>query len=449
METDQETTKEAPRSRIHSLRVQNVLAIDSVELKPKASGITIIAGKNGAGKSSLLLALYALIDWRTASRKVAKLLRDGQSRGLTEVDLGNGVTIRRTVTERGTSLTVKKDGLTVQSPQSFLDAIAPPDLIDPLAFSAMTPADRRLLMIRVAGLGDELEKASNTVAQKEATRTEVGRDHRQALAALDALPDAPEDTPAERVLVVELAAELDAIQAHKRVYRRAGEEIEALRVAAEDAGGTASAVEAELVGAIATVKGLEDELRACTTDTDVKKAAAVKAAATFAAQIEPTGEQDIRDRIAAADQQNENVRTRDAKEAAAVRSAKLGDIHIAAQEAVEAARTTRDELVKRAEFPLPGLGFDAVDATFDDIRWANIGTAKQMRVGLALGKAQNPGLPVFLMQRAESLDADSLAEADAWAVEEDVQIIAEVVGGEGHEGAFVLEAGRLKKGGAA
>ena len=138
---------------------------------------------------------------------------------------------------------------------------------------------------------------------------------------------------------------------------------------------------------------------------------------------------------------------RDAKQAAAKHAAEAGDLHEAAQEAVEAARGVRDKLVDRAELPLPGLGFDSTDATFDDVRWSDIGTARQVRVGLALGKAQNPGLPVFLIQRAESLDAESLAEVDAWAVKEEAQVIAEVVGGEGHEGAFVLEAGRLKKGG--
>jgi len=417
--------------RIQSLRVQNVLAIEHVELKPRTDGVTIVAGKNEQGKTSLLRAVEMLLEYRAATRKVGKPLRNGADKGWVEMELDDGLIVRREFADNGrTKLTVERGGMKSSSPQSFLDAIRPPDLLDPLAFSTMPPAERRRLMILISGMGDELAEAEEKIAEAEGSRRDLGRDAKRLQAACDEIPDPPEDTPERVVSVAELTAELDLLHEARAAH-------EALVRSAEDA-------EVGAHQAADEVRTLEMELERARGSLGRAREQAARAKAAVDAATEPPGDEAIRAKIASADEANEKVRLwirkNDADEEAEVAAAR----HRAAEELVAAARAVRDELVQRAELPLAGLGFDDEDATYDGVRWVDIATSRQLQIGLALGQAQHPGLRVFVIHRGESLDMDTLAHVNAWAADNGVQIIMEVVGGEGHEGAFVLEAGKLK-----
>lgn len=418
--------------RIHSLRVQNVLAVENVELQPKGAGITVIAGKNGQGKSSLLRAVELLLEYRVASRKVDNPLRNGQDKGTVEMDLGDGLIVRRTITEKSTTLTVKRGDEEPGAPQSFLDTIRPPDLLDPLAFSAMSPAERRALMIRVAGLGDELAAAEADVALEEDVRLQRGREARAALASADELPNAPEGTPDSEIDVGDLLAQLQVLQTQYREQKAAEVVVEKAQDARQRAAAKVEAAKkaladakAEEKAAVATYQRAVDARSACPEPSESEAAA-------------------LQEAIAGASETNKAVQRKLLKATARDKSRIAREKHEAAEKSVESARAARDTLIDQAELPLPGLGFDDEDATFNGVRWASLGTAEQLRIGLSLGAAQHPGLPVFVIHRGESLDAEALAAVDAWAQEQGVQILMEVVGGEGHEGAFVIEAGRLK-----
>lgn len=418
--------------RIHSLRVQNVLAVENVELEPAESGLTIIAGRNGQGKSSLLRAIELLLEYRAASQKIANPLRNGQTKGTVELDLGDGLVVRRTITEKGTTLTVKRGDDTIGSPQSFLDTIRPPDLLDPLAFSAMPPAERRRLMIQVAGLGDKLVAAEADIAQAEERRLEAGREARSAKAVYDELPDAPPETPDERVSASALLTELQELQ--RQFQERRDAQTEVMNKASQ------------LHAAEDRVEELKAQLAEAKKELIVERNHHEIAKKVLDRLPEPSEARGaaLQEAIAAADETNFAVERKLAKVAAKNRMRVTRDVHEAAENTVESARAARDVLIDKAELPLPDLGFDAEDATFNGVRWASLGTAEQLRIGLALGAEQHPGLPVFVIHRGESLDADALAAVDAWAKENNVQVLIEVVGGEGHEGAFVIEAGRLK-----
>jgi len=69
------------------LRIRNVLGLEDVRLPLPAAGLTLVAGLNGAGKSSLLecIAAAALGDWKmrgvALKRDAAELVRNGADQG--------------------------------------------------------------------------------------------------------------------------------------------------------------------------------------------------------------------------------------------------------------------------------------------------------------------------------------------------------------------------------
>lgn len=415
--------------RIHALRVENVLGIEHVELEPKPAGVTVIAGSNGSGKSSLLAAVELLIEYRVASQKIAEPLRRGTEKGWTEIDCGDFLA-RRTFTENGTHLTIerKSTGDIVRSPQTFLETIAPPDLLDPMAFASLHPHARRSLMIRAAGLGDLLGIAEAEVRTAEELRTEAGRESKAKLAVLEAIPTVTRVEPVEISRLVEeledletKRREIDELEATVREAKRIADDLELdvrdLRERLHKREEQMATARRSLLGLTASLGTLRDE--------------------RLPAQLKT-----IREELLGAETTNKQAERWRQREVAVEAYYTADKGKTAAEQAVLDARRRRDALVLEAKFPVEGLGFDDDDATFRGIPWQNLSTSEKIRIGLELGIAQNPGLAVFLIHRGESLDENSLAAVERFTQERGVQVLVECVRGEGHDGAFVLEAGR-------
>ena len=422
-----EDTKQERRT-IRAVRVENVKAVELVEIEPAASGMTVIAGANEQGKSSTLDSIWALVSWRKAGKRIEHALRRGTARGRAEVTLDDGTIIRREWTEKSTRLVVIP--VPTGGPQSFVDALRPPDLIDPIEFSLLKPADRRDFLLGVSGLGGKLEEAERAIATAEELRRDANREAKRTEALAESFPrvDVPDD--AEPVSTDAIVRRLEETLARQNEIARAGE---AHRRADEEFVRARREVE-RLESALKTAR--EHERRAIDARDD--------AWTEFERLGEAPSVAEIRAELGAAEERNEAIRKRGARQAAADEARKASAAAARADAVVQKARGDRDALIRDAEFPLEGVGFDAVDATYNGTRWADIGTANQIRVGVALGLAQNPGLPLFLISRGESLDEKSMALLEDTLREHGAQALVEVVGGEGRQGAYVIEAGRVK-----
>lgn len=436
------STVEQPQYRIHSLRVQNVLQVECVEIEFDESGMMILAGPNGAGKSSVIHAAALMLDWRGESKKLAQpILRKGKKKGESKLVLNNGLVIRRQYTEKDQKLTVERGGVAIKSPQSFLDTIRPPTLLDPLEFSAMTPAARRLLMIEIGGLGDELDGIQAGIERAEEERRDAGRESKRLEVVWEALPDTPDDTPDEEVSIADLADALECILEERAERERAGRRATGLEANSETLGLVVVEMQRELEEAQKRLEQAKSEFAAM--EITAKDA---RAEANSMHEPDDDAEARIRAQISGAEAANRNVRIRQANEEAHKQFEAARKLHETADETVDTKREARDALVERVELPLKGLGFDAEDATFNGVRCGSLGTAEKIIIGLELGAAQHPGLLVFGIHRGESLDAASFAAVEKFTRDKKAQVLMEVVGGEGRAGAFVIEAGRVKEG---
>ena len=78
---------------IIGLTVENVKRVQAVTLEPTANGLTVIGGRNGQGKTSVLDAImWALGGDRF---KPSSPLRDGADKLKVALTLDNGITVER------------------------------------------------------------------------------------------------------------------------------------------------------------------------------------------------------------------------------------------------------------------------------------------------------------------------------------------------------------------
>ena len=145
--------------------------------------LLLIAGKNTAGKSSLMDALTVALGGKDALPPDP--VRRGADKAVVTVELDGGrYTITRTVTGRGkdlkTSLRVVGPDGVISAPQTWLDGIVAGRFLDPVAFLAL-PADRqRQALLALVGVDVAAIDAERKRVYDE--RTAVNRDAKAAAA---------------------------------------------------------------------------------------------------------------------------------------------------------------------------------------------------------------------------------------------------------------------------
>lgn len=127
---------------IKSIDITNVRGIESMSLSP--GSLTIISGANGVGKSSVLDAVAAVFE----GGHDPTLIRAGAKKAEILLTLANGATIKKTITERSSTLVITDpQGVQVARPQSYVERLASGFGFDPLAFIAAKPKDRAAFLL--------------------------------------------------------------------------------------------------------------------------------------------------------------------------------------------------------------------------------------------------------------------------------------------------------------
>jgi len=119
---------------ITQIKVKNFVGIKEVEINPEK--FTVISGKNGKGKTSVLEAIKAAFKGAKSNK-----IRNGQDKAELFIEAGN-ITIQRNITEKGQYLKVRQDGLTVDKPQTYLDGIIGDFSFEPVKFFLMEAKDQ-------------------------------------------------------------------------------------------------------------------------------------------------------------------------------------------------------------------------------------------------------------------------------------------------------------------
>lgn len=408
---------------INELQVENLKRIKAVKLEPSASGLTVIGGKNGQGKTSVLDA----IAWALGGEKFrpGNPTRDG---ALTppnlHVVLSNGIIVER----KGANGSLKViDPTGKKSGQRLLDEFISKLALNLPAFLHASEAEKSKALLQIIGVGDKLMEMDRKEEQLYNQRKEVGRIADRKKKAAEEMPFYP-NMPAEPVSVSDLLKEQQDILARNgendRKRRNAREMQERFMRA-----------ESNYKAAMEALKAAEDTLRKARADAEV--------AAKSAQDLQDEGTTELEENLRNVEVMNEKIRANAAKEGAELEANNLQQEYEGLTEQIESVRSDRADLLKEADLPLPGLSVQDGQLLYKGEPWDGMSGAEQLKVAVAIIRKLNPECGFVLIDKLEQMDTDTLREFGKWLEEEGLQVIATRVS-TGDECSIIIEDGMVK-----
>lgn len=420
--------------KIVKLSAENFKKLRAVEITP-AGELVEITGRNGAGKSSVLDAIWAALGG--AKHIQAVPIRKGADTARIRLDLGELVVERR-FSEKGSTLTVEKvDGSRFTSPQGILDALLGALTFDPLAFANEEPRKQFEMLRGIVPLEIDLEQLDGLNRRDFDKRTEINREAKSRRAQADGiavpakLPAAPADVNALLNQIANAAKVNAAIETAKG--RRA-------QSATDIAGQRGQATRAREEAARLRQRALQLDAEAESADNigdDLQTALDGAPPLPEAVDVDA-----IRAELATAEATNRGFEQRDRK-AELLNQAEMSEA--AARELTEtiaAREQAKADAIGKAPMPVEGLGFGDGVVTFAGVPFEQASSAEQLRVSVAIAMAANPKLRVIRIQEGSLLDADNLALIAEMARERDYQVWIERVDTSGKVG-VVIEDGQV------
>jgi DNA repair exonuclease SbcCD ATPase subunit len=380
-----------------------------------------IAGKNGAGKSSVLDAPFAALCGKRAVDP--KPLMIGELKGEITVELGDIVVTRRLKEDGGSELKIK--AAAGKMGQRDLDALIGEFTFDPLRFSMMKPAEQMLALQQLAGPEwcSQLAKLDSDIE----TLTSKRKDVKQELQRYGVIPQ--QLRPCDRVDLQDVMEMISSAEVQNHRADVISSDLRSLATRLVDMDQRILSLETQLANAksqrVEMWKAREElELEAShLTPIDVS---ALKEKFQKAADIN-----------AANDRYEANERARAQQRAAASSLETL-------EEQISAKRDERTKLLREAPLPIEGLAWSKDGVTVNGVPFEQECFSKRLRIGAYIGHAVSGQLKVmFLREYGAELDDDSFKELERFAVENDCQFWVETVG-KGHSGeALIIEDGIL------
>jgi DNA repair exonuclease SbcCD ATPase subunit len=413
--------------KVNRLEIENVKRVKAVQIEPSANGLTVIGGKNGQGKTSVLDA----IAWALGGNKYkpTKPERDGSvSPPDIRIELSNGLIVER----KGKSSTLKViDPNGNKAGQQLLDSFISELALNLPKFMQANTKEKANTLLQVIGVGDELYRLETEEAQLYNKRRAIGQiaDQKKKYAdEMQVYPDVP-DVPVSAAELIrqqqEILArngenmrkrqELDALKAkagqQEEAVKRISEQINELKAKLVDAGNTYMQTLEDIDTASKTVEQLQDE-------------------STAEIEASINNIEDI----------NVKVRANLDKEKADQDAAEFMAQYDALTNNIEALRRERIELLNGADLPLPGLSVEDGALTYNGYAWDNMSGSEQLKVATAIIRKLNPDCGFVLIDKLEQMDLDTLQDFGKWLESEGLQAIATRVS-TGDECSIIIEDG--------
>ena len=151
--------EEESTMNIQKIKIANLLGIEELEFDP--GKFTLIEGKNGSGKTSILESIKHALN----GGHDAKLLRNGSDKGEIVLVLDDGVQLTKTVTPIKSDVKIyDKDGNRINKPQTYIDRLIDMLSVNPVQFLTSDKKNRVNYLLEAIPMKltkDHLEKSLN------------------------------------------------------------------------------------------------------------------------------------------------------------------------------------------------------------------------------------------------------------------------------------------------
>lgn len=416
--------------KIIKLQAENFKRLKAVEIKPTGE-VVMLTGKNGEGKSSVLDSIMAAL---AGEKKLPKEpIRKGEKKAKICVDLGE-FKVERTCTQKSSYLTVtSKDGLKYTSPQQMLDKLVGSLSFDPLDFVHMDNKQQVSILKDLIGL--DFTEADNKREDIYDDRTMLNRQAKALKAQVDSYK-MPEDLPDDEIVISELTIKHQEILKVNKENEDKRKELGKMHADYEDLTFKRDNIQLKM-------EELQNELNVIHNEIALKKEEGNK----FSAEVKKLKDADpaeIIKQIEEAESKNVNIRASAENKKLKENLDKLEkDIDSKSNEITKIDGDKQQKLAE-AKMPIAGLSFDNDTVKYNDIPFAQISSAEQLKVSLSMGLALNPKIRVILIRDGSLLDKDNLKAVQEMAVKFDAQVWLEKVDDTGEMG-IVIEDGMVKE----
>lgn len=403
-------------TKITSLELENIKRIKAVQISPTETGLTVIGGRNGQGKTSVLDAIMWILGGERYRPSEPK--REGSvTPPYGKITLSNGLIVER----KGKNSDLKViDPSGNRAGQQLLNEFISQFALDLPKFMNGNNKEKADTLLQVIGVGDKLYELDQQEKELYNQRRTIGQiaDQKKKYAA--ELPVYP-DVPAEPISATELIKEQQEILAINGENQRKRQRLAKLQSEAD------------------TLRGQIEELLA----KQVKIHSDLEIAQMDAKDLQDQSTAEIEKSIADIEEINRKVRMNLDKEKAETEAQEYTNKYEAHTERIEAVRKERANLLDGANLPLEGLSVEDGELTYKGFKWDNLSGADQMKVGVAIVRKLNPKCGFVLLDKLEQMDLDTLQEFSTWLKQEGLQVIATRVS-TGDECSIIIEDGYSK-----
>ena len=403
--------------KIRQLEIENVKRVKAVTLTPTENGLTVIGGRNGQGKTSVLDA----IAWALGGNKLkpSESQRIGSAAPPSiHIELSNGLVVER----KGKSSALHViDPSGQKAGQQLLDSFIEKLALNLPKFMDARNDEKAETLLQIIGVGDKLAVLDRQEKSLYNQRLEVGRIADRKKKHAEEMAWYP-DAPAEPVSASELIQRQQAILAKNGENQRKREK------------------EAHYNKVLAEAQIAFDRAKAALKQAEQDCVTARKAAENL--QDESTAE--LEQDIANIDAINTKVRANAEKNRVQAEADELAGQYGDLTQQIESVKDQRMKLLDSADMPLPGLSVQDGELTYNGQKWDCMSGAEQLQVATAIVRKLNPDCGFVLMDKLEQMDPETLAAFGRWLEGEGLQVIATRVGTD-DTCSIIIEDGYIKK----
>ena len=402
--------------KISAFEIENVKRVKAVAYEPTENGLTVLGGKNGQGKTSVLDA----IAWALGGNRFTPSApyREGSTiPPHLKIKLSNGIVVERS--GKNSSLKVI-DTLGNKGGQALLDSFVSQFALDLPKFMNANGKEKANTLLRIIGVGDTLYKLEQEEEKLYNERHTIGQIADQKKKFAKEMPDF-EGVPNEPVSASELIRQQQTILAQNGENARLRSERENLANHATELQEKINSLNSELTGVLAKLERANKTV----------------------AELHDESTADLEKNINEIDEINRKVRANLDKAKAEDDAKQYIEKYNELSTKIEDVRKSKYDLLNNAELPLAGLSVEKGELTYNGFKWDNMSGSEQLKVATAIIRKLNPNCGFVLLDKLEQMDTDTLKDFAKWLESEGLQAIATRVSN-GDECSIIIEDGYIK-----
>lgn len=406
--------------RINRFEIENVKRVQAVQIEPSRSGLTVIGGRNGQGKTSVLDAILWALGGNKHKPSDPKR-RDSMADPRIHIEMDDGLVVIR----EGKNASLKViDQYGNKAGQELLDELIGQLALDLPKFMQANAKEKAESLLKVIGVGDQLTAFDQQVEKLYNERHTIGQVYARK-------KKHAEDLPFEQGVPDVEVSPSELIRQQQSILARNGEN-QRLRAKQDQLGATIHSITRD-------VENFREKLR----DAEKRLQAAQEAfaiASKSASELVDESTAELEKSLCEIDDINRRVRINSEKRRAEAEAAELGEQVESLTTQIEEVRNQRQQLLSNATLPLPGLSITNGELVYNGQQWDCMSGSDQLRVAVAIVRQLRPTCQFVLMDKLEQMDLDTLNEFGAWLESEGLQAIATRVS-TGEECSIIIEDG--------